>query len=206
MVAQLTPTSAAPPDPRRLPTRRDPSPPTQIASTDQDALQSQDQFARIYERTFDAVYRYACILSDNPHEAEDLVAEAYLRAWTNRHTYQRNGRVLAWLLSITHNLSVSRARRRATATQGRRQLAHGQQATPSAEHHASQSQDTAHLFHAIRRLPTAQQQVIALRFLGGCSNGQVARALGKREDAVRALQYRALKQLRQSLEPANPTP
>ena len=171
-------------------------------TTQPGALDNAEQFARTYEQTFDAVHRYAKLLSHDPHEAEDIVAETYLRAWTKRRSYHRNGPILAWLLSITHNLAMSRARRSATATaaHARRQRIPSAHTSPSAEQRATQTRDTAQLFRAIRRLPPAQQQVIALRFLGGCSNEKTAKTLGKHEDAVRALQYRALKQLRHALD------
>jgi DNA-directed RNA polymerase specialized sigma24 family protein len=38
--------------------------------------------------------------------------------------------------------------------------------------------------------------VLVLRFLHELSHAEIARQLGKREDAVRALQYRALRELR----------
>jgi RNA polymerase sigma-70 factor (ECF subfamily) len=171
-------------------------------STPPDGLATTEQFARTYQQTFDAVFRYAGLLSTNPQEAEDLVAETYLRAWTNRRTYRRTGPILAWLLSITHNLAITRIRRATTAiaAQTRQQQLPDAHTSPSAEQCAAQTRDTTTLFRAIRRLPTAQQQVVALRFLGGCSNATIAQTLGKREDAVRALQYRALKQLRKSLD------
>ena len=51
-------------------------------------------------------------------------------------------------------------------------------------------------------LPPEQQQVGVLRFFGDWSHGEIASRLGRREDATRALQYRALKQLRKILQTA----
>ena len=46
------------------------------------------------------------------------------------------------------------------------------------------------------QLSEAHREVLVLRFLHELSHAEIARQLGKREDAVRALQYRALRELR----------
>lgn len=56
---------------------------------------------------------------------------------------------------------------------------------------------------AMWRLPSSQQQVIALRFLEGFSNKEVALVMGKKVGAVKALQHRALANLRRILEEEN---
>ena len=53
---------------------------------------------------------------------------------------------------------------------------------------------------ALLRLPPEQRQVIELRFLEDWSHKEVAAALGKSEEATRALQHRALTTLRRYLQ------
>jgi RNA polymerase sigma-70 factor (ECF subfamily) len=52
---------------------------------------------------------------------------------------------------------------------------------------------------ALQRLPSDQRQVVELRFLEDWSHEQVAAALGKTEEATRALQYRAMNALKRLL-------
>jgi RNA polymerase sigma-70 factor, ECF subfamily len=57
----------------------------------------------------------------------------------------------------------------------------------------------AELAGAFRRLRADQQEVLALRVLGGLSAAQVGEVLGRSEGAVRVAQHRALVSLRELL-------
>jgi RNA polymerase sigma-70 factor, ECF subfamily len=59
--------------------------------------------------------------------------------------------------------------------------------------------DSADLLKALSALTDDQRDVIVLRFVQGMSGREVAQAMDKREDAVRALQFRALATLRRIL-------
>jgi RNA polymerase sigma-70 factor (ECF subfamily) len=59
--------------------------------------------------------------------------------------------------------------------------------------------DSADLLKALNLLTDDQRDVIILRFIQGMSGREVAQTLDKREDAVRALQFRALATLRRIL-------
>jgi RNA polymerase sigma-70 factor (ECF subfamily) len=67
----------------------------------------------------------------------------------------------------------------------------------SAERHLSEAQVRA----ALRQLTPDQQQVIALKFLEGLSNQEVADVTGKPVGAVKSLQHRALAALGRQLVP-----
>jgi DNA-directed RNA polymerase specialized sigma24 family protein len=55
------------------------------------------------------------------------------------------------------------------------------------------------LLTAISHLTLEQQEVIAYRFFGGLSPGEIAEIIGKRDGSVRALQFRAIESLRKLL-------
>ena len=52
---------------------------------------------------------------------------------------------------------------------------------------------------AMKKLTEEQQEVLTLKFINDMSYKEIAKILGKREDAVRAMQYRALQALREEL-------
>ena len=52
---------------------------------------------------------------------------------------------------------------------------------------------------AISKLKGEKQKVILMRFIDGLSYEEIARALGKKEGAIRVIQYRALNDLRHML-------
>src|SRR5690349_5453978 len=58
----------------------------------------------------DALYRTALRLTRRPQDAEDLVQEAYLRAWRSLPAYRRDTDARAWLFQILYNTHVDRYR------------------------------------------------------------------------------------------------
>ena len=56
--------------------------------------------------------------------------------------------------------------------------------------------------NALLELAPAQRDVLVLRFFEELGHAEVARRLGRTEQAVRALQYRALRQLRAKMRAA----
>ena len=55
----------------------------------------------------------------------------------------------------------------------------------------------------VRRLPVDQQHVVVARFVERRSIGEIARAVGRTEGAVKQLQYRALEALRARVRQAD---
>ncbi|MGV9797058.1 sigma-70 family RNA polymerase sigma factor [Mycobacterium sp. NPDC003449] len=78
--------------------------------------------ARFVETTLpfiDQIERGARRLTNNGYDAEDLVQETLLKAYTGFHTFQDGSNVRAWLFRIMHNAWVTgyRARQRGPAEQ-----------------------------------------------------------------------------------------
>ena len=58
----------------------------------------------------------------------------------------------------------------------------------------------AAILQAMKTLTNDQREVITLRFIEGLSHQQIAFIVKKHEDAVRAIQYRGLQQLKKRLK------
>ena len=67
-----------------------------IAGGDKDAL------ADLYSRTRPAVYGFALSIVKNAHDAEDILHDACLQVWNAAGGYRRQGKPMAWVLTITH--------------------------------------------------------------------------------------------------------
>ena len=76
-----------------------------IASGDEAALR--DLYAAYGQR----LYAYALRLACDPALAEDVVQVTLVAVWRSAGRYRGEGRVLAWLLGIVHNLAVKAVRR-----------------------------------------------------------------------------------------------
>jgi RNA polymerase sigma-70 factor (ECF subfamily) len=156
-------------------------------------------FAQIYEGTVDRVYRFAWVLVKDPDRAEDVTAETYLKAWNARHTLKNDDRVLSWLMTIAHNCAYSDLRSR-RETLDMAALANHADTGPDAVDGLEFAATLEQLRDALLQLTIEQQQVIFLRFFEGSSHDEVAREMNRQPNAIRAIQFRALKRLRRLLD------
>jgi len=67
-------------------------------------------FHEIYERHAQDVYRYACWLSGNANDADDITSETFARAWVGRDEI-RTETVKAYLFAIARNLYLQENRK-----------------------------------------------------------------------------------------------
>jgi len=70
-------------------------------------------------------------------------------------------------------------------------------ANPETE--AEKAQEWQKTAAALKNLPEPQRQLIILKFLEGAENDEIGAVMGKRQGAIRALQMRALDNLRKKL-------
>lgn len=82
----------------------------------------QDEFNNLFARSYAPIYKYACRLTGNKLDAEDLAMEAYQRAWQAFERYDRNFPFNGWLARILSNLAVDRLRRKRLKTVSLEQL------------------------------------------------------------------------------------
>lgn len=157
-------------------------------------------FGRIYDRYFDTVYGYISYRTGSRTLAEDLTSEVWLRVLRRIGSvrWQRHD-LSGWLVTIARNLIADHqksGRQRLEVTTAHMlddDLALGPEGHQQDE--VRTRLDTATLLDAVRRLPPEQQECITLRFLQGRSIADTAQIMGKNEGAIKALQYRAVRNL-----------
>lgn len=71
-----------------------------------------DDFGELAEPHLDALYGYCVSLSDNRHDAEDLLQEALIRAMGGLPTLRETGKLRPWLFTIVTNTWRDRLRAR----------------------------------------------------------------------------------------------
>lgn len=147
-----------------------------------------ESFGRLYEETFDAVFRYACVLTDDEEHAENLTVDVYRQAWRQRPLLNRVAAPLTWLLSRAH-AGASRA------GPGKRQRPTGAMDL--------EARAAARLHQAVRELPPEEQHVILLRLIQRRPITDVADQLGESTSTIQATQYGALSHLRDELDPVD---
>lgn len=159
-------------------------------------------FAPLYDRYFDAVYRYCYHRLGNWDAAEDATSLVFTNAIAALPRYRRQddaGSFRAWLFAIAHNVVANRQRH--TARHPHQPLAAAAMipdTTPSPEDAALAAESHRTVWNLLSQLPEDQRRLLELR-LAGLTNAEIAQALGRSRGAVRASQFRAVNRLRRVL-------
>jgi RNA polymerase sigma-70 factor, ECF subfamily len=160
-------------------------------------LKANDDLAyrEVVARFGDPLYGYIYSITGDYHLSEDILSETYLRMVEKIDSYTFYGTPFkAWLYRIAHNLAIN-AMKRSHRLVSAEAL---ETASTSADDPATAMVERAEaeaLRAALAELTEQQQQVVLLRFVAGQSTGEVAQALGKSENAVKQMQFRALRSL-----------
>jgi RNA polymerase sigma-70 factor (ECF subfamily) len=158
-------------------------------------------FGQIYEEYVDIVYRYVYVRCGSHHLAEDLTAETFVRALKRLDSFTWTGKdIAAWFVTIARNLVVDHvksSRYRMEVTTGDLLDADEQVDAPETEVLARLRD--RRLLEAVKELKPDQQECIVLRFLQGMSLAETAAVLGRNENAVKQLQFRAVRTLHRML-------
>jgi RNA polymerase sigma-70 factor, ECF subfamily len=157
---------------------------------------SGEDFGEIYERYLDRIYRFVLLRVGDRQTAEDLTSVTFLKAWDNLDRYeQRQFSFSAWLFRIARNTVIDHYRTR------KQHVALDQpEHTPADQvrHVAEQAEarvEAGLVLQAMGELTEAQQEVLYLKLIEDLSTKEVARLMGKRPGAIRALLMRALRAL-----------
>ena len=151
-----------------------------------------EAFARLYGLTRGAVYALALSLLRDAHEAQDVAQDAFVQVWERAPSYRPQGSPMAWLLTVTRNLALSRLRRSG------RQTALDEaawNAIPAAAPDVS-PEDRQVLQDALARLGAEERRIILLHAVAGLKHRETAQLLELPLSTVLSKYHRGLKKLR----------
>jgi len=160
-----------------------------------DVERERAEFAKFYNEHRDDCLRAVTAAVGNPQLAEDLVADAFAKAWASWRKVARHPTPRAWLVRTMLNTRVSwwRRHRREVALGDHDQIATVQRPTGLDET----------LLGILQQLPQRQREVVALRIVLDLDTRATARALGIAEGSVKAHLSRAISTLRKHIVPAD---
>jgi len=159
------------------------------------AQQDPRRFAELYEENFERVYAYVARRVSNRTDAEDVTAEVFHHALANLGQFEWRGvPFAAWLSRIAGNAIVDRWKREAR-----------ERGAPAADDPKDESkavnpeeiEKCARLFRLVAELRAEQRQVIEMRFAEGKSIREIARQIRRSDGAVKQLQFRGIRKLRE---------
>ena len=156
-----------------------------------------ETFAALYERSFPKVYGYVAALLRDRSAAEDVTSQAFERAYRKRRTYRpARGTAEQWIFGIARNAALDelrRRKRRATLEADPVDLV-----APTGDDHAEHSLRRTVVRSALAGLETAERDIVALKFMGGLSNAEIAHVLGASESNVGTRLHRTITKLREA--------
>ena len=166
------------------------------------AKEDRQAFGELYSRYLKKIYSYVYHRTGNTHDAEDLTAKVFMRAFSHIGNYEDRGLPFqAWLYRIAHNIVANWHR-----DQGRRKIialddyvVHSLK-SEAPDHLAEESEEQAQLMEAVRRLPEDRQQLLLLKFIEQMSNAEIGAIMGRTEGAIKSLYHRTLLALRDDLQ------
>ncbi len=164
-------------------------------------LNKQTRFEQVVLPHMDAAYNLARWLTHNDQDAQDVVQEAYLRAFRFFEGF-RGGDSRTWLLAIVRNtcftwLQQNRAPGPTAEFDEETHSAESAAATP--ETLLLQTANTELVRQALEELPAQFREVLVLRELEGLSYKEIADVAGIPIGTVMSSLARARKRLRESL-------
>ena len=156
-------------------------------------------FGKLYDLFYTKIFRYVAYKVGNREDAEDITAEVFIRMLKSINSFSFQGHPFSsWLFRIAKNMVVDYFRKNSRRKTAPLETAGSIQETESLEidYQLDLDIEMSNISESIKKLTDLQQEVISLRFAGGLSIKETASAVGRKENAVKALQHSAIKKLR----------
>jgi RNA polymerase sigma-70 factor (ECF subfamily) len=134
-------------------------------------MRDAEDFDGFYANSSRRVLAHVAMMVGSQAEAEDAVAEAYLRAWNRWSKISTYENPEAWVRQVAYRQAVSTWRKAVN-----RLHAHRREHTD--EHVDALSPDHVAIVAALRRIPADQRRVIVLHHLVGLSVAEIHRETG----------------------------
>ena len=161
-------------------------------------------FTELVNRYAAKVFRLARHITKNDHDAEDVLQEAFLKAYTRLDQFQGNSRFYTWLVRIAVNealMKLRRAKTRKTVSLDQElESEDGSLPRETASERYDRRETREYLTKAIDSLAEAYGSVLVLRDIEGLSTEETAEMLGLSVSAVKSRLLRARLQLREKLK------
>jgi RNA polymerase sigma-70 factor, ECF subfamily len=161
-------------------------------------------FEALYRKYVAQVYNFALYELRDPHAAEDLTAQVFLRALAGLPHFREqsdgpDSSFRIWLFQIERNaLSNERRRvRRHPATPI--DLALEYPAADDVQASVANRVEMERVWRAIERLPADRRRALVLRFVNELSTREIGDVLGRSEGATRVLIHRSLQSVARQL-------
>lgn len=158
-----------------------------------------DAFEMIIRSSSRTLFAIAYGILQSREEAEDVVQDAFIKAWKSRWRVREPEKFPAWLAAIVRNRARDLIRARKTVPLGDEldQTADDSTTVPN-----QSPEVNGEIRAALAALPEMQRTAIALRYFEEMDYGTIEQTLGLTNGALRGILGRGLQLMRRRLQPA----
>ena len=161
-------------------------------------------FTTLVELNQDRLFASMLQVTGSPEEAEEVVQDAFIRAFIKLNTFQGNSQFFTWLYRIAFNSALSRRRRyRSKVSLDQLRDHAGTEIVveqPSVDEPLLQGERIAIVQQALQELSEDHRAILVLREMEGFSYEQIAEIAGISIGTVRSRLSRARAQLKNIIE------
>ena len=161
-------------------------------------------FGQLIRKYQDRLYNGMVQIVRNESEAEDVVQDAFVLAFTKLRTFKGNSAFYTWLYRIAYNVAITRLRRRKPTVSIEGVSEHSSldfaDEGPAPDAHLQSQEQTRQLNLAMDRLSQEHRSILVLREMDGLDYDAISEILDLPIGTVRSRLHRARGQLRAHLQ------
>ena len=160
---------------------------------------SKPDFGEVYEEYYERVYKYAYTLLLNREDAEDVVADTFMNAFSAYGSYDPSrASVATWITRIAHNKAINLVRSASYRT--RAEMPEYYDAPDTSESQLSASEDRDTVLYLYSKLSAGEREFLNLRYTMDMKDSEIADLLGIQSKSVNKRYQRLLAKCRDILE------
>jgi len=171
----------------------------------------QDAFRILVERHTRSIYTVIYRMTENPQDTEEIIQEAFLRAFKSLERFELRSSFATWLyrIAVNRTLDFLNARKMTDAypitenpnPEAGAEEVQLQSAAPGPDRLLLSTEIQSRIADAMKRLTPVERLAFTLRHLEGKSIEEISAALNLKTDAAKNSVFRAVQKLRQQLAP-----
>ena len=172
-----------------------------------------DAYRILVERHSQHVFRLAYRMTSNRHDAEEIVQEAFLRAYQKLGQFAARANFGTWVYRIAANYAIDRMRQKKKEDARRIESPISEDGTendpvskmpdaaPTPERLTQNLELRKHMEIALAALSESERTAFVMRHWEGCGIEEIAAVLKSSSGAAKNTVFRAVQKLRQTLQP-----
>ncbi len=165
---------------------------------------NEEAYTVLYNRYARDVYRYAYLQLHNKEASEDIVQEAFIRVYRNRHQYDSTkSQFRTWVHRIANHLCIDHYRKEKNRTVVAFEADAPSLSKNARDQTASEAENRLLAQSCLQQLPELERSVLILAYYQGLSGKEIAEILNIPLGTVKSKLHYSLQKLQKWLKEEN---